>query len=99
MSTEKTCPKCKETLNSEKFFNIDNHRSDGFCSRCKTCENKRLNLYYIKQKEKIRLKQKERYHNGGSEYHKEYKKRNSVTISLQNKKNYARKKLINTLIN
>lgn len=58
----KTCSKCKESKSLTEFGN-DKRTKDGLNSNCRICFNSIQKVHYIKNKNKILLRQKIRYEN------------------------------------
>lgn len=78
--TEKTCNRCGETKPTEEFIKQK--------KVCKICRSKYLKDYYLKNKETISEKSKERYNNNSEkikEKTKLYSKYNRIKINKQQK--------------
>lgn len=68
---KKKCPNCEEIKPLDKFSR-DLRRKDKLSCYCKSCRVKKQQVYYIKNKVRIKLKAKENYQNK-KDYYSEYR--------------------------
>lgn len=99
----KICKHCNRELPlNNEYFAIFKRNKDGFATICKSCKREYDKEYRLKNKEKIRIKQRKysenrkayckKWYYENQEYVKAYRERNKDKITEQNKKYWAENK-------
>lgn len=98
MENGRICTTCKE-FKEFKEFNKSKKGKYGIREKCKICQSKNSKNYHIKNKDKIKLKSKEKYiKRKESGYYKIYKEENKEKLKIKSQEYYINnKEKLNTI--